>query len=258
MVQRIENKAKTACGTHSADVALPRGLTWDLHADVAAGVDLPRGTVDPTLTGGQPSLTSGSGTRKGSVRGQKGSVPGLARYYRRFIKDFSKISSSLTKLTKKNTPFIWGKEQEKAFVTLRKKLCDAPILVLPEGTEDMVVYSDVSYSGLGCVLMQRGKGNWDDHLPLVEFAYNNSYHASIKMTPYEMLYHRKCQTPICWEEVGGKDLANTDVVLATTEKIETTRERLKAAQDRWKSYADNRRRSIKFNVGDFVMLKVSS
>ncbi|GJR39128.1 zinc finger, CCHC-type, retrotransposon gag domain protein [Tanacetum coccineum] len=69
------------------------------------------------------------------------------------------IPSSLTKLTKNNTPFKWGKEQEEAFVTLQKKLCEASILVLPEGTEDMVVYSDASYSGLGCILMQRGKAN---------------------------------------------------------------------------------------------------
>ncbi|GJV40828.1 putative nucleotidyltransferase, ribonuclease H [Tanacetum coccineum] len=75
-------------------------------------------------------------------------------------------------------------------------------------------------------------GNWDDHLPLVEFAYNNSYHASIKMPPYEMLYGRKCRTPICWDEVGSRELASTDVVLATTEKIETIRERIKEAQDR--------------------------
>ncbi|GKB28039.1 putative reverse transcriptase domain-containing protein [Tanacetum coccineum] len=100
-------------------------------------------------------------------------------------------------------------------------------------------------------------GNWDDHLPLVEFAYNNSYHASIKMPPYEMLYGRRCRTSVCWDEVGSRELASTDVVLATTEKIETIRERLKAAQDRWKSYANNRRRPIEFNVGDFVMLKVS-
>ncbi|GKA41543.1 putative reverse transcriptase domain-containing protein [Tanacetum coccineum] len=84
-------------------------------------------------------------------------LQGLAGYYRRFIQDFSKITSSLTKLTKKNTPFMWGKEQEEAFDTLQKKLCKALILVLPEGTEDMVVYSDASYTGLGCVLMQQGK-----------------------------------------------------------------------------------------------------
>ncbi|GJQ96551.1 putative reverse transcriptase domain-containing protein [Tanacetum coccineum] len=70
----------------------------------------------------------------------------LAGYYRRFIQDFSKIASSLTKLTKKNTPFIWGEEQEEAFVTLQRRLCETPILVLSEGTKDMVVYSDASYS----------------------------------------------------------------------------------------------------------------
>ncbi|GJZ81610.1 hypothetical protein Tco_0646604 [Tanacetum coccineum] len=78
------------------------------------------------------------------------------------------------------------------------------------------------------------------------------------MPPYEMLYDRRCRTPVCWEEVGSRELASTDVVLATTEKIETIRERLKAAQDRWKGYADKRRKPIEFNVGDFVMLKVSS
>ncbi|GJR54474.1 putative reverse transcriptase domain-containing protein [Tanacetum coccineum] len=89
--------------------------------------------------------------------GEIQSFLGLAGYYRRFIQDFSKIASSLTKLTKKNAPFVWGEEQEEAFVTLRRKLCETPILVLPDGTEDMVVYCDASYLGLGCVLMQRGK-----------------------------------------------------------------------------------------------------
>ncbi|GJU98207.1 putative reverse transcriptase domain-containing protein [Tanacetum coccineum] len=86
--------------------------------------------------------------------GEIRSFLGLAGYYRRFIQDFSKIASSLTRLTKKNTPFVWGEEQEEAFVTLRRKLCETPILVLPDGTEDMVVYCDASYFGLGCVLMQ--------------------------------------------------------------------------------------------------------
>nr|GEW17743.1 zinc finger, CCHC-type, retrotransposon Gag domain protein [Tanacetum cinerariifolium] len=78
-------------------------------------------------------------------------------YYRRFIQDFSKIASSLTELTKKNTLFAWREEQEEAFNSLRKKLCEASILVLPKGTEYMVVYSDASYFGLGCVLKQQGK-----------------------------------------------------------------------------------------------------
>ncbi|GKA25894.1 putative reverse transcriptase domain-containing protein [Tanacetum coccineum] len=89
--------------------------------------------------------------------GEIRSFLGLAGYYRRFIQDFSKIAPSLTKLTKKNAPFVWGEEQEEAFVTLQRKLCETPILVLPDGTEDMVVYCDASYFGLGCVLMQRGK-----------------------------------------------------------------------------------------------------
>ncbi|GJW73338.1 putative reverse transcriptase domain-containing protein [Tanacetum coccineum] len=77
-----------------------------------------------------------------------------------------------------------------------------------------------------------------------------------QMPSYEMLYGRRYRTPVCWEEVGNRELASTYVVLATTDKIETIRERLKVAQDRWKIYADNRRRLIKFNVGDFVVLKV--
>ncbi|GJR88433.1 putative reverse transcriptase domain-containing protein [Tanacetum coccineum] len=89
--------------------------------------------------------------------GEIRSFLGLAGYYRRFIQDFSKIASSLTKLSKKNAPFEWGEEQEEAFVTLRRKLCETPILVLPNGTEDMVVYCDASYVGLECVLMQWGK-----------------------------------------------------------------------------------------------------
>ncbi|KAJ9565173.1 hypothetical protein OSB04_001139 [Centaurea solstitialis] len=82
---------------------------------------------------------------------------GLAGYYRRFIQDFSKIASSLTVLTKKNAKFLWTDKQEEAFQTLKKKLCQALILSLPDGTEDFVVYSDALKMGLGCVLMQRGK-----------------------------------------------------------------------------------------------------
>ncbi|XP_022029993.1 uncharacterized protein LOC110930644 [Helianthus annuus] len=437
---------------------------------------------------------------------------GLVGYYRRFIQDFSKISLPLTKLTKKNEKFVWGIEQEKEFQTLKSKLSDAPILTLPEGSEDLVVYTDASHQGLGAVLMQRGKviayasrqlkphesnypthdlelaavvfalklwrhylygikstiysdhkslkyffeqkdlnmrqrrwlelikdydceilyhpgkanvvadalsrkeypspiqvksmkmtvtpkllelikeaqtkslnatdpkkermkgligelkmngdgimtrygriwvpwlsevksllleeahksrytlaeiymneiiarhgvpvsivsdrdtrftfrfwrkfhedvgtnlrlstayhpqtdgqsertiqtlldmlracvidlgGNWDNHLPLVEFAYNNSYQSSIKMVPYEMLYGRKCRTPVCWGEIGQRELAPKDVVAITNEKIDQPRARLKAAQDRQKSYADKRRHPIEFQEGDRVFLKVS-
>ncbi|GJT34084.1 putative reverse transcriptase domain-containing protein [Tanacetum coccineum] len=82
---------------------------------------------------------------------------GLAGYYRRFIANFSKIAKPLTSLTQKNQKYVWGVEQEEAFQTLKNNLCDAPILSLPDGVEDFVVYCDASNQGLGCVLMQRNK-----------------------------------------------------------------------------------------------------
>ncbi|GJU70885.1 putative nucleotidyltransferase, ribonuclease H [Tanacetum coccineum] len=84
-------------------------------------------------------------------------INGLAGYYRRFIENFSKIAKSLTILTQKSKTFNWGEEQEYAFQTLKDKLCNAPVLALPDGPEDFVVYCDASGIGLGCVLMQRGK-----------------------------------------------------------------------------------------------------
>ncbi|GJR80427.1 putative reverse transcriptase domain-containing protein [Tanacetum coccineum] len=82
---------------------------------------------------------------------------GLSRYYCRFIENFSKIAKSLTILTQKSKTFEWGEEQELAFQTLKDKLCNAPVLALPDRPEDFVVYCYVSGIGLGCVLMQRGK-----------------------------------------------------------------------------------------------------
>ncbi|GJV81236.1 putative reverse transcriptase domain-containing protein [Tanacetum coccineum] len=82
---------------------------------------------------------------------------GLAGYYRRFIKDFLKIAKSLTELTQKNKKYIWGEDQESAFQLLKQKLCEAPILALPEGNDDFVVYCDASHQGMGAVLMQREK-----------------------------------------------------------------------------------------------------
>ncbi|GJU03432.1 putative reverse transcriptase domain-containing protein [Tanacetum coccineum] len=257
----------------------------------------------------------------------------------RFIEGFSKIAKPMTELTQKNQKFDWGEEQEEAFQLLKQKLCAAPILALPEGSEDFVVYCDASIKGLGAVLMQRmkviayasrqlkiheknytthdlepkgpqyeatrwiellsdydceiryhpGKANvvanalsrkerieplrvralvitigfdlpsrileaqkeairvenleaedisgmlkkklkghalmetfgngWDRHLPLVEFSYNNSYHTSIKAAPFEALYDRKCQSPVCWAEVGEAQLTRPKIIHETTEKI---------------------------------------
>ena len=81
---------------------------------------------------------------------------GLAGYYRRFIQDFSKIAVPLTRLTKKSVVFHWGPEQQGTFETLRRRLCEALVLILQEGVDDFVVYCDASILGLGTILMQRG------------------------------------------------------------------------------------------------------
>nr|GFC46735.1 putative reverse transcriptase domain-containing protein [Tanacetum cinerariifolium] len=131
-----------------------------------------------------------------------------------------------------------------------------------------------------------GKG-WVNHLPLVEFSYDNSYHASIKATPFEALYGRKCRLPVCWTDVGKAQILGPELIQEATEKIvhikqrmqaaqvgdaqltgpelihETTKKivqiksRIQAARDRQKSYADLKRKPTDFQVGDKVMLKVS-
>lgn len=100
-------------------------------------------------------------------------------------------------------------------------------------------------------------GNWEEHLPLIEFAYNNSFHSSFGMAPFEALYGRKCRSPICWDEVGERKLLGLELVQIIAEKIKLIRERLRTAQSRQKNYADRRRRDLEFQVGDYVFLKVS-
>nr|GEZ54241.1 hypothetical protein [Tanacetum cinerariifolium] len=357
---------------------------------------------------------------------------GLAGYYRRFIEGFSKIARPIMKLTQKSMKFDWGEKAEVVFQLLKRKLCSVPILPLPEGSENFVVYCDASHKGLGAILMQKekviayasrqlkkelnmrqrrwlellsdydyeiqyhpGKANvvadalsrkerskllrvrslvmtkglnlpkqilnaqsearkekkfinedlhgminklepradgtkcltcvkvkieyqkpsgllvqpeipqwkwenitmdfmtklpktvagqdtiwkslnkalgtrldmstgyhpetdgWDKHLPLVEFSYNNSYHTSLKATPFEALYGRKCRSPICWAEVGDRQLTGPEIIHETTKKIMQIKSRIQAARDRQKSYANVRRKPLEFQVGDKVMLKVS-
>ena len=79
------------------------------------------------------------------------------------------------------------------------------------------------------------KGSWEDHLQLIEFAYNNSYHSSIGMAPYEALYGRPCRSPICWAEVGDSELLGPDIVQETTEKVSIIRDRIRTGQSRQKS-----------------------
>ena len=83
------------------------------------------------------------------------------------------------------------------------------------------------------------KGSWEEHLPLVEFAYNNSYKASIQMAPYEALYGRPCRSPICWTEVGERSITGLDLIRDTSEKVDLIRKRLLTAQSRQKNYDHN-------------------
>ncbi|GJT42587.1 putative reverse transcriptase domain-containing protein, partial [Tanacetum coccineum] len=100
-------------------------------------------------------------------------------------------------------------------------------------------------------------GNWDVHLPLAEFSYNNSYHLSIRCTPFKALYGRKCRSPVLRVEISESSVIRPELVQEMTDKVVLIREKLKAARDRQKSYADNRRKPLEFKVGDRVLLKVS-
>nr|GEU61058.1 reverse transcriptase domain-containing protein [Tanacetum cinerariifolium] len=142
----------------------------------------------------------------------------------------------IPKAAPKNKKYIWGENQESAFQLLKQKLCEAPILALPEGNENFVVYCDAS---------------------LQEFSYNNSYHASIKAAPFEALYGRKCRSPVYWGEVRDVQLVRLEIIHETTKKIVQIRQCLQAARDRQRSYDNVKRKPLEFQVGDHVMLKVS-
>ncbi|KAK1414436.1 hypothetical protein QVD17_30180 [Tagetes erecta] len=100
-------------------------------------------------------------------------------------------------------------------------------------------------------------GNWESHLALIEFSYNNSYHSSIDMAPFEALYGRKCRSPICWTEIGEAQISRPEFIQLSTDIIHKIRDNLLAARNRQKYYADKRRKPMEYNVGDLVLLKVS-
>jgi hypothetical protein len=117
------------------------------HIILAGGICVDPGKVEAVLKWEKPTNVT-------EIR----SFLGLAGYYRRFIEGFSTIASPLTKLTRKEVRFNWSKECEESFQELKRRLTSALVLALPPGTEGFIVFSDASNRGLGCVLMQRGKG----------------------------------------------------------------------------------------------------
>nr|GEW75373.1 putative reverse transcriptase domain-containing protein [Tanacetum cinerariifolium] len=187
---------------------------------------------------------------------------GLVGHHVRFIEGFSLISKLLTKLTQKDKKYEWGKKEEEAFQTLKQKLCSAPILALPKGTEDFMLYCDTSLKGFGSVLMQREKviayasrqlrvheENYTTHdleLGAVVFAFKLWRH---------YLYGTK--SPVCWNKVGDNQLIGPELIRDTTEKIVQIMDGLLNAGSRQKSYADKRAKSLELKVGDMVLLKVS-
>ncbi|KAL4018449.1 hypothetical protein IC575_022045 [Cucumis melo] len=116
------------------------------HVVSKAGVSVDPAKIEAVTGWTRPSTVS-------EVR----SFLGLAGYYRRFVENFSRIATPLTQLTRKGAPFVWSRACEDSFQTLKQKLVTAPVLTVPDGSGNFVIYSDASKKGLGCVLMQQGK-----------------------------------------------------------------------------------------------------
>nr|GEU75903.1 putative ribonuclease H-like domain-containing protein [Tanacetum cinerariifolium] len=185
--------------------------------------------------------------------------------------EFTVMPFDLTNALEKNKKFEWGDEQEIAFQTLKDMLCDAPIMALPKGADDFVVYSiredykterlarlyinrivarhgvpvsiisdrDSYFTSIFWKLLQKALGTQLDlstaYHPQTdgqnEFSYN-SYHLSVKCVLFEALYGSKCRTPIAWAEVGESKLIGPTIIQETTDKIVQIKERPKTARDR--------------------------
>src|ERR1051325_5074256 len=106
-----------------------------------------------------------------------------------------------------------------------------------------------------CVLEQRG--SWDTYIPLIKFTYNNIYHSSIGMRPFEALYGRRCRSPLCWHESGESVVVGPEIVRETTEKVKFIWEKMKTPQSRQKSYHDKRKKDLEFQADEHVFLRVT-
>jgi hypothetical protein len=104
--------------------------------------------------------------------------------------------------------------------------------------------------------LQHGS-SWDKSLPYAEFSYNNSYQASLKMSPFETRYDRKCRTPLFLDQTRGRQFFGPELIQEVEEQVRTIRENWRVAQTRQKSYVDNRGRLLEFEEGDHVYLKMS-
>jgi hypothetical protein len=97
---------------------------------------------------------------------------------------------------------------------------------------------------------------WEDYLPLVEFAYNNGYQASLKMSPFEVLYGRSCNTPISWSNLVNRISLGPDMLREMEQQVTQIKQNMKVAQNRQKNYVDQKRTPREFKMGDHVYLRI--
>src|SRR3954471_9906071 len=106
-----------------------------------------------------------------------------------------------------------------------------------------------------CVISFGNK--WEESLPFAEFLYNNSYQASLKMAPFEVLYGRKCRTLLNWSETGERTLIGPDIIQHAEDQVRVIREHLKAAQSRQKSNYDRKHKEMVYQPGEYAYLRVT-
>jgi hypothetical protein len=109
-----------------------------------------------------------------------------------------------------------------------------------------------------CMYIRTKPSKWEDYLHLVEFGYNNGYQTSAKLSPFEVLYGRKCMTPISWDNLNDRLMVGPEMLQEMENTVRKVQRNLKEAHDRKKSYEDQKRRHLEFQVGDHVYLKVKA
>jgi hypothetical protein len=106
--------------------------------------------------------------------------------------------------------------------------------------------------------LRKKSNKWEDYLHLVEFAYNNGYQTWAKLSPFEIMYDKKCTTLISWDNPADRLMVGPEMLQEMENMVRKVQQNLKEAQDRQKSYIDQKRRHVEFQVGDHVYLKVKA
>ena len=154
----------------------------------------------------------------------------LEEFYQLYIRDIIRLHGLLVSIVSdrdpKLTTHFWKSFQKDMGTQLMMSIMFHP---QTNGQSEMTI--QVLEDMLRVCILDL-KGSWEKLLPLVEFAYNNSYHASIQMTPYEALYGRPCRSPICWIKVGECSITGPNLIRDTYEKVNLIRKRLLTAQSR--------------------------